>query len=40
MNEFMKKYPFITCLLIDIAFIVVQLAVNDYKRIIQKRGNK
>lgn len=40
MDNFAKKYPYIICLLIDIALLIVQLAVSNYKRIIQEGENK
>lgn len=40
MDNFTKKYPYIICLLIDIALLVIQLAVNKCKRIIREEGNK
>lgn len=40
MDNFTKKYPYIIALLIDIALLIVQLAVSNYKRIIREEGHK
>lgn len=40
MINFTKKYPYITCVLIDIALIIIQLVANKCKRIIIKERNK
>lgn len=40
MNKFVKKYPYIIALLVDIALLIVQLAVSNYKRIIREEEHK
>lgn len=40
MNNFTKKYPHITILIIDIALLVIELVGIHYKKIIRKGASK
>ena len=40
MKNFTKKYPGITCVLIDIALVIVELAATNYKKIIREERKK